>query len=118
MSPPENANRRPRREPGGSGCRGLKKDWHSSDTASRPVSQAFCATVAKSLSSEIRVTLKCWRGAYSVDLREATASIPGVFFPTSNGVTLDIAKLAGLIAALEQAQAQAQRLGLLDGRPA
>ena len=72
------------------------------------------ATIAKSQAAELRISLTNWRGANRVELREATATIPGCYFPTSNGITLDVERLPALVFALHAALAQAIDLGLLD----
>ena len=58
------------------------------------------------------MTLTEWRGEHCIELREAVATIPDCFFPSANGVVLDVALLPELIAALRAAQAQTVRLGL------
>jgi hypothetical protein len=71
------------------------------------------AVVRKSASAEIRVSLKSWRGSNAVEIREATAAIPGIFFPTPNGVTFDVERLPELITALQAAESEARVRGVL-----
>jgi hypothetical protein len=87
------------------------------NTRSHPRSQV--AVIAKSVSAQLRVSLTSWRGQHKLEIREATAAIPGCFFPTPNGVTLDLGKIPELIAALQAAEAEARARGLLSkGRSA
>ena len=53
------------------------------------------------------------RGNRRVEVREATAVIAGLFFPTSAGVMLDIEQLPDLIEGLQAAEAAARRRGWL-----
>ena len=63
-------------------------------------------------ASQLRISIESWRGSHKVELRQATAAIPGIFFPTSAGVMLDIEHLPALIEALRKAVA---RLASGDG---
>lgn len=65
----------------------------------RHAAQELIATIGTGHSSQIRVHLSRWREQSKVEIREATATIPGIFMPTPNGINLDIAKLDELIAA-------------------
>jgi len=72
--------------------------------------QAPKATVAEielSHCCRLRIALVEWRGARKLELRIATAQIPNVFVPTSDGFSLPIEKLAELIKALQKANAAA-----------
>ena len=53
-------------------------------------SPTVVATIDKSRSSQLRIRISQWRGKRRGEIREATATIPGIFFPTSAGVMLDI----------------------------
>ncbi len=53
---------------------------------------------------------------YKVEIREATATIPGVYMPTPSGVTLDVNRLHELINALQRAEAEAISKGMLAAR--
>jgi hypothetical protein len=61
----------------------------------------------------LRVSISEWRGAASVELRDATATIPGVYMPTPYGVTLPLEKLGELIEALGLVKLEAKSRGLL-----
>ena len=77
------------------------------------------AEITKSYSSRVRVSLSTWKGEHKVELRDLTATIPGCFFPTRDGVTLDVARLHELIAALQRSEAEAISRGMLpNGRAA
>ena len=70
-------------------------------------------TIDKGHAAQLRVSLTSWRDKHRVDLRECTATVPGIYFPTSNGVTLDIAKLPELIEVLLSAEVEARTRGLI-----
>src|SRR4051794_36122737 len=59
------------------------------------------------------VTLKEYAGVKLADIRVFAATNEGDL-PTSKGVALDIRRLPDLKAAIERAEAEAQRLGLLS----
>ena len=61
--------------------------------------------------SQLRISIESWRGSHKVELRQATAAIPGIFSPTAAGI--DIEQLPALIAALRTAEAEARKLGWL-----
>ena len=79
----------------------------------KPTAVDTVATISKSRSSEIRVQLTTWRGDHKIELREATATIPGVYMPTPHAVTLDITLLPELMKAIAAAEAEARKQGLL-----
>ena len=60
-------------------------------------------------ASQLRISIESWRGSHKVELRQATATIPGIFFPTSAGVMLDIEQLPALIAGVQAAEAATRR---------
>ncbi|MGO8842041.1 MAG: hypothetical protein ACLQF1_13210 [Methyloceanibacter sp.] len=77
------------------------------------------ASITKGPVTELRVLLTTWHGSHKVELRDYTATIPHIFFPTSAGVTLDVEKLPELIATLRKAEAKAVSAGMLSkGRAA
>jgi len=76
------------------------------------------ADIQKSPSSRIRIGISSWRGTHKCEIRECTSNIPGSYWPTSAGISLDIEKLEELIAALQKSRARAVSLGLLSGRAA
>ena len=82
-------------------------------SASVASSPTVVATISKSRSSQLRVLLSQWRDKRRAEIREATATIPGLFFPTSAGVMLDIEQLPALISALQSAEAAARGRGWL-----
>ena len=89
----------------------LTSDNRSS--ASVASSPTVVATIDKSRSSQLRIAISEWRGKRRAEIREATATIPGLFFPTSAGVMLDIEQLPALIEGLQAAEAAARRRGWL-----
>ena len=64
-------------------------------------------------ASQLRISIESWRGSHKVELRQASAAIPGFFFPTAAGVMLDIEQLPALIEALQAAEVAARRRGWL-----
>jgi len=81
------------------------------DTAARSKKQPPIASIAKGYGAELRVSLTEWRGETKLHLQDATATIPGVFFPAGAGITLAIAKLPELIEALKAAEIEAVKRG-------
>ena len=91
---------------------------HTPPHRSRPA-QAVIASISKGHCSELRISLGTWRGNHKIEIREATATIPNVYMPTPNGVTLDVDRLHELITALQRAEAEAITRGMLpNGRAA
>jgi len=72
------------------------------------------ASITKGGAAELRVLLTTWHTSHKVELRDYTATIPHIFFPTGSGVSLDVEKLHLLIAALRQAEAEAISRGMLS----
>ena len=71
------------------------------------------AVIEKSPCAQLRVGISLWRGTHKLEIREATATIPGIYMPTPNGITLDIKKLPELIAALQAAKSEAISTGTI-----
>jgi hypothetical protein len=67
------------------------------------------ATIQKSHSSQLRISLACWRGSRTVELQECSATVPGMFWPTASKVVLDVEHLPELIAALKAAATELLR---------
>ena len=115
QSPPENRKAR-------AGVPGLETDRKTSSPQvlqhnGRSAQALTVAEIPKSVSSRLRVSIATWKGEHKVELRDLTATIPGTFFPTRDGVTLDVARLHELIAALQRAEAEAISRGMLpNGR--
>jgi hypothetical protein len=109
-APPESENPAPLL---GSGYRAKRplKTGNQKDKLNGHATQV--AVITKSASAQVRVAIKCWRGDYRLELREATAVIGNCFFPAGVPVTLPITKLPAFRAALEQIETEARRLGLL-----
>ncbi|MGD0533547.1 MAG: hypothetical protein ABSA62_15135 [Methyloceanibacter sp.] len=72
------------------------------------------ASITKAPTAELRVLLTTWHGSHKVELRDFTATIPNIFFPTSAGVSLDVEQLHLLIAALRKAESVAISRGMLS----
>ena len=74
------------------------------------------ATIEKNKLEELRIALKEFRGHRLIDVRtyvEPYTDEGQGRVPTKKGVTLDLAKLPELIAALQEAERQARAAGLL-----
>lgn len=59
------------------------------------------------------MSLSTWRGKHKIELQECAATIPGMFWPTSAKVTVDLDNLPELIASLEAAGAEAIAKGTI-----
>ena len=64
-------------------------------------------------ASLLWISMESWRGSHKAEHRQATATLPGLFFPTSAGVMLDIERLPALIEGLQAAEAAVRRRGWL-----
>lgn len=81
-----------------------------------PALPIVVAVIPKGASAEARVTLDSYRDALVIDLRIYEAfSAANVLMPTKRGLTLALAKLPELAAALVEAERVAIELGLLVG---
>jgi len=78
--------------------------------------KSIVATITRGPATEPRISLTSWRGSHRVELRDHTATIPGVFMPCGPGITLPVERLHELIAALQRAEAEAISRGLLTVR--
>jgi hypothetical protein len=73
------------------------------------------AAVEKNASEQVRVILDEFKGTRLVDMRVfATFSAASVSMPTKKGLSLRVALIPALIAALSQAHAEAQAMGWLS----
>jgi hypothetical protein len=71
--------------------------------------------VQKGPHAQIRVTLEAWRGQHKVGVREfSPGPIAGTFWPTAKGTTIELKSLPSLIAALQAAEVEARKRGLLQ----
>ncbi len=73
------------------------------------------ATIGKNSLEEVRVTFNEYRGSHLLDVRIFSAFAGDEKRATKKGVSLKIEKLPELIVALQAAEAEAARLGLLEG---
>jgi hypothetical protein len=67
----------------------------------------------KSRSCRIRIGLSSWRGKNNIEIRECSSLIPGIYFPSAQGVTLDISKLPELLKAIIAVEREAIERGWL-----
>jgi hypothetical protein len=81
----------------------------------RASNQALIASIRKGHAAELRVSLSTWRGKHKIELQECAATIPGMFWPTSAKVTLDLDYLPKLIASLQAAEGEAIAKGMIVG---
>ena len=86
---------------------------HSGQSEPHRQATSIVAAITKSRSSQLRISISDWRGQRRAEIREATALIPSIFFPTSAGVSIDVRQLRNLIEALQAAEAEARRRGWL-----
>jgi hypothetical protein len=73
------------------------------------------AQLLKGDRAEVRVTLSEFKGRHTIDLRifETFAGTTDARAPTKAGVTMAVERLPELRAALEEAERQAEALGLI-----
>jgi len=72
------------------------------------------AILDKSANAQVRVTLSQWRGQTKIHVREYNpGAVAGQWWP-GKGVCLDVERLPELRAALEEAEREAHRRGLLS----
>jgi len=62
--------------------------------------QVTVATITKSHSCQLRVSISTWRGQTKVEIADLTSVIPSIYFQAGAGVTIPIEKLDDLIGAL------------------
>jgi hypothetical protein len=78
------------------------------------------AVLEKGANVQVRVTLSSWRGTTKVHVREyKPGAVAGQWWP-GKGACLDVDRLPELVAALQAAEVEARRLGLIpdQGRAA
>jgi len=90
----------------------------STDTAPRPERRApdpetIVATVGKNEREAVYVTISDWNGARRLYMRIYRPDILGRWLPSQDGFALDLSKVSELRAALEQAEREAWRRGLI-----
>lgn len=73
------------------------------------------ATIGKNSLEEVRVTFNEYKGSHLLDVRTFSAFAGEDKRATKKGISLKVEKIPELIAALQTAQAEATRLGLLEG---
>jgi hypothetical protein len=79
----------------------------------RASNQVLIASIRKGHAAELRVSLSTWRGKHKIELQECAATIPGMLWPTSAKVTVDLDHLPELIASLQAAGAEAIAKGMI-----
>jgi len=80
-----------------------------------PSEPTVIATLPKNRRETIRVALEAYRGIELVDVRVMAAldDDTGLTVPTKKGISLRVEQLPALIEALQDAEAEARRRGLL-----
>lgn len=73
------------------------------------------ATIGKNSLEEIRITFNEFKGSHLLDVRTFSAFGGEDKRATKKGISLKVDKLPELITALQTAQTEAMRLGLLEG---
>jgi hypothetical protein len=71
------------------------------------------ANIATGHATQLRISIESWRGSHKFELRQATATIPGIYLPTPKGIRIDIAKIGELIDALQAVEAEARQRRML-----
>lgn len=71
--------------------------------------------IEKNCREEIRVSLDSWKGFNLVALRVFYRDDAGAMKPSKAGLVFRVEKLPQVLAALQEAQAEARRRGLLGG---
>jgi hypothetical protein len=94
------------------GVRAEERDTKS-DKPSRRSNQELVATIDKSHSCQLRVSLSTWRGYTKLELADFTSVVSGIYFQAGAGVSIDIAKLPELLKAIVAAEREAIARGLL-----
>jgi hypothetical protein len=80
---------------------------HEKNFQQKSKAPAIIATIELGHATRLRISLSTWCGSHRLELRLATAQIQNVYVPTSDGFSIDVAKLPELIAALRKAEAPA-----------
>lgn len=116
--PPSPKKTAPGKEGGIKTVRHHQPQTLSTDTAPRPERRApdpetIVATVSKNEREAVHVTISDWRGERRLYLRIHRPDVLGRWLPSQDGFAVDISKVSELRAALEQAEREAWRRGLL-----
>ena len=73
------------------------------------------AEIPRAAREKLRVVLREKRGQVACELKVAEQDAHGVMRETPRGVRVPLSRLADTIAALQAAEREAQRLGLIQG---
>jgi hypothetical protein len=82
------------------GCPAGRKTSKGKSRAAQRSSLETVAEIEKSRSAKVRISISNWRGEAKIEIRETSSVIPGIYFPTSSGVTIPFEKLPELIEAI------------------
>jgi len=90
-------------------------DYAAHDAAQAPLDQADVVVgwVQKNQRENVRIALTSFKGHQLVDARVYAARDDGEPGPTKAGLTVRLDRLPALIEALQQAEAEARRRGML-----
>jgi hypothetical protein len=117
-APPENANAA--QLAGGGVAKLVKEDKSNSSYTTKPSHKSSDITIAAievSWRAQVRVILSAWRGRTKLHVREFhPGPVAGTWWPSKQGVALDMERLPDLLRALQDAEAVAIKKGFLPGR--
>ncbi len=103
---------------GGDGAFGKTSGTTHQNNRTRASRQGLIiGTIDKGRSAALRVSIWSHNGLDRLELRELTATIPGIYFPTSAGVMVPIENLDELLETIQKAKVEAIARGFLTGRP-
>jgi hypothetical protein len=109
----------PQQERGGQPRKGSLRVPRASHTAplnvaGRHVPPNLIASINVGHASQMRIYSASWRGLETVELRPFSAQVPGMFMPCGAGVTLPLAQLPNVLAALRELLAASPQLNSKD----
>jgi hypothetical protein len=87
-------------------------------TVSLNCPDTLIASIRKNTHQELRILIRTWKGAQLVDCRLFVPGLTGEMRPTKDGAAMPIKALPEIVKALQAAEAEARKRGLLseDGR--
>jgi hypothetical protein len=77
--------------------------------------ETIVATIGKNSLEDVVISFNEYRGSHLLDVRTFSAFAGKEKRATKKGISLKVERLPELIAALQTAEAEAARLGLLEG---
>jgi hypothetical protein len=94
----------------------IKNTSYTTNSKENKSADVTVASIEVSWRVQVRVTLTEWRGRRKLHIREYhPGPVAGTWWPSRQGVALDLQRLPELIQALEAAEAEANKRGFLPG---